>query len=185
MRNFLSPFIVIAGSIMLAATAVRADVTSSKSRFVYQDTHGKRQSATISTHYYPKKIVHPLANIDHRLDPKLMRAATLAEDRAHAHSKAQCWHYVKEALVGAGAVTSYPKSVYAKEAGEELVRSYGFKRLSIRDPYAAPVGAVLVYARGGAAGHVEIRTRNGFVSDFYSKTACGYRLIAVYAKYAS
>lgn len=185
MRNSLSLFIVIAGSITLAATAVRADVTSSKSRFGYQDEHGKRQSVPVVTKYYPKKIEHPVAKIDHRLDPKLMHAATLAEERAHAHSKAQCWHYVKEALVGAGAVTSYPKSTYAKEAGEELVRSYGFKRLSIRDPYAAPVGAVLVYAHGGAAGHVEIRTRNGFVSDFYSKTACSYRLIAVFAKFAS
>ena len=185
MRNSLPPFIVIAGSIMLAATAVRADVTSSKSRFVYKDAHGKKQSAPIVTHYYPKQIVHPLAKVDRRLDPKLMHAATLAEDRAHAHSKARCWHYVKEALVDAGVLSSYPKSAYAKQAGEELVRSYGFKRLSIRDPYAAPVGAVLVYAHGGAAGHVEIRTKNGFVSDFYSKTACHYPLIAVYAKFSS
>ena len=185
MRNSLPQFIVIAGSIVLTATAVRADSSSSSSRFVYQDGHGKRQSASVVTKYYPKKIEHPLAKVDHRLDPKLMHAATLAEERAHAHSKAQCWHYVKEALVGAGAVSSYPKSAFAKEAGEELVRSYGFRRLSIRDPYSAPVGAVLVYAHGGAPGHVEIRTKNGFVSDFYSKTACGYRLIAVYAKFAS
>jgi hypothetical protein len=185
MRNTPPFFIVIAGSLMLAATAVRADVTSPKSRFVYKDAHGKNQSASIATHYYPKKIVHPFAKVDHRFDPKLMHAATLAEERAHAHSKAQCWHYVKEALVGAGVLSSYPKSAYAKQAGEELVRSYGFKRLSIRDPYSAPVGAILVYAHGGAAGHVEIRTKNGFVSDFYSKTACGYPLIAVYAKFAS
>ena len=185
MRNSLPHFITLAGSITLATTVARAEVASSPSRFVYQDARGKKQSASIVTRFYPKKIEHPLARIDHRFDPKLMRAATLAEDRAHAHSKAQCWHYVKEALVGAGAITSYPKSAYAKEAGEELVRSYGFRRLSIRDPYAAPVGAVLVYAHGGAPGHVEIRTRNGFVSDFYSKTACSYRLIAVYAKYIS
>ena len=47
------------------------------------------------------------------------------------------------ALVAAGVIDSYPKTAYASEAGEELVRDYGFKRLSIRDPYAAPLGAVV------------------------------------------
>jgi hypothetical protein len=185
MPHSVSSLIVITGSILLAASGARAENAAAKPSFTYKDAHGKTQSASVITHFYPKKIEHPLAKIDHRLDPKLMHAATLAEERAHAHSKAQCWHYVKEALVGAGAVSSYPKTALAKEAGDELVRSYGFKRLSIHDPYAAPVGAVLVYANGGAPGHVEIRTKNGFVSDFFSKTACGYRLIAVYAKYAS
>ena len=38
----------------------------------------------------------------------------------------------------------------------------------MRDPYRAPIGSVLVYG-GRGAGHVEIRTKNGFVSDFVSK----------------
>jgi hypothetical protein len=113
-----------------------------------------------------------------------MHAATIAQERANARSKARCWHYVKEALVAAGVVKSYPKTAYAAEAGDELVRSYGFTRLAVRDPYSAPVGAVIVYG-SRSRGHVEIRTRDGFVSDYHSKNACFYPLIAVYAKLSS
>ncbi|HEX8280092.1 MAG TPA: hypothetical protein VF551_01840 [Chthoniobacterales bacterium] len=93
---------------------------------------------------------------------------------------------MKEALLAAGAVSSYPKTNYACQAGDELVRNYGFKRLPIRDPYAAPVGAVIVYGQGsGGAGHVELRTKNGFVSDYRSKSKCYYPLLAVYGKFSS
>lgn len=113
-----------------------------------------------------------------------MRAATIAQAHARPQSQARCWHYVKDALVAAGVVNSYPKTAYAAEAGDELVHAYGFKRLSIRDPYAAPVGAVLVYGNR-SRGHVELRTRDGFVSDYHSKNACFYPLIAVYGKFSS
>lgn len=86
--------------------------------------------------------------------------------------------------MAAGAVQSYPKTAYAAEAGDELVRSYGFQRLSVRDPYSAPLGSVLVYGNRGR-GHVEIRTSDGFVSDYHSKNACFYHLIAVYGKFSS
>jgi hypothetical protein len=155
----------------------------SKSEFVFKDRTGKTVSAPIVEQYQKNRIVHPMAKTDPRLDPKLSRAATIADERAHAHSKSRCWHYVKEALVASGAVSSYPKTSLAKEAGEELVRDYGFKKLPIRDPYAAPIGSVLVYFKGrNNAGHVEIRTKTGFVSDFRSKDACRYALVGVYAK---
>ena len=140
------------------------------------------QSAPIISRFYPNKIVHPLAKVDHSMDPKLMRAATIAEERAHAHSRERCWHYVKEALVASGIINSYPKSVYAKDAGQELVKSYGFKKLPVRDPYKAPLGSVLVYGASKAAGHVELRTKDGFVSDFRSKIPSPRPLIGVYAK---
>lgn len=140
------------------------------------------QSAPIVSRFYPNKIVHPLAKVDHSVDPKLMRAATIAEERAHAHSRERCWHYVKEALVASGIINSYPKSVYAKDAGQELVKSYGFKKLPVRDPYKAPLGSVLVYGASKAAGHVELRTKDGFVSDFRSKIPSPRPLIGVYAK---
>jgi hypothetical protein len=70
----------------------------------------------------------------------------------------------------------------AKQAGRELVNNYGFTKLAVSDPYAAPVGAVLVYGAGHAAGHVEIRTLDGFVSDFRSKTPSRRPLIGVFAK---
>jgi hypothetical protein len=89
---------------------------------------------------------------------------------------------VKEALLAAGAIKSYPKTAYASEAGDELTHSYGFSRLSIRDPYSAPLGSVLVYGNRGR-GHVEIRTKDGFASDYRSKSRCFYPLVAVYGKF--
>ena len=183
MRNPTPAIVVIAGLTVLSVTSVRAAVTSSSnSRFSYNDPAGKTESVSVISKYFPKQIVHPFAKIDRHLDPKLMRAATLAEERANARSRERCWHYVKAALLASGVINSYPKTAYAKEAGDELVRNYGFRRLSIRDPYAAPIGAVLVYGASREAGHVEIRTKNGFVSDFRSKIPSTRPLIGVYAK---
>jgi hypothetical protein len=154
---------------------------SSQSKFTYRDRTGKVHSADVVDQYQNKRIVYPLAKIDSRLNAKLVHAASIAQERARAHSKSRCWHYVKNALVASGIISSYPKSVYAKEAGEELVRDYGFKRLPIRDPYAAPIGAVLVYG-GRGAGHVEIRNKTGFVSDFRAPKPSKRKLIGVYAK---
>ena len=83
-------------------------------------------------------------------------------------------------------MTSYPKTNYAFQAGDELVREYGFKKLPMRDPYAAPLGAVIVYGKGAnGAGHVELRTKTGFASDYHSKNRCYYPVLAVYAKFSS
>jgi hypothetical protein len=43
---------------------------------------------------------------------------------------------------------------------------------------------VLVY-RDKNRGHIEIRTKDGFVSDYRSKYRCFDLLIAVYAKFGS
>jgi hypothetical protein len=150
-------------------------------KFVYKNASGKKQSIEVVDKYYPKKIVQPFGN-DSTIDPKLRRAATIAEERARAHSLSKCWHYVKEALVAAGVVKSRPQTTLAKQAGQELVNNYGFKKLPVSDPYQAPVGAVLVYGAKCAAGHVEIRTENGFASDFRSKTPSRRPLLGVFAK---
>ena len=152
-----------------------------KPHFAYIDASGKKQSADVVDKYYPKKIVQPFA-ADSKIDPKLRRAATIAEERAHAHSLSKCWHFVKEALVAAGVVKSRPQTPLAKQAGQELVNTYGFKKLPVSNPYEAPVGSVLVYGAKRAAGHVEIRTENGFVSDFRSKTPSRRPLLGVFAK---
>jgi len=161
---------------VFAAKAARtvAGTSASAKEFTYTDRSGQVVSAPI--------VATPLAKIDPRLSPTLMRAASIAQERAHAHSKSRCWRYVKSALLESGAIASYPKTAYAKQAGEELMRDYGFKKLPISDPYAAPVGAVLVYGGSRAAGHVEIRTRTGFVSDFQNKKPSKRPLIGVYAK---
>ena len=169
-------------SLVLSASAAKTDNLNFKPQFVFKDRNGKTVSAPIVDEYQKKKIVYPAAKIDPRINPKLMRAATIADERAHAHSNSRCWHYVKEALVASGVVDGRPKTALAKQAGDELVRDYGFKKLPIRDPFAAPLGSVLVYNARGAAGHVEIRTKNGFVSEFRSKTPSKRPLIGVYAK---
>lgn len=157
-------------------------MSAPKSKFAYKDASGKKQSVEIVDKYQPKKIVRPLAKIDSKIDPKLCRAATIAQERARAHSLSKCWRYVKEALVAAGVVKSRPQTLLAKQAGKELVNNYGFKKLPVSDPYQAPVGAVLVYGAKRAAGHVEIRTQDGFVSDFRSKTPSRRPLLGIFAK---
>jgi hypothetical protein len=150
--------------------------------FNYADASGKKQSVDVVDQYYPKKIVQPIAKADGQIDPKLRRAATIAEERARAHSLRKCWCFVKEALVASGVVKSRPQTPLAKQAGQELVNNYGFKKLPVSNPYEAPVGSVLVYGAKRAAGHVEIRTETGFVSDFRSETPSRRPLIGVFAK---
>jgi hypothetical protein len=174
--------IVSACAVAVSASAAKTENLNFKPQFVFKDRNGKTVSAPIVDEYQQKKLVYPAAKIDPRVNPKLMQAATIAQERAHAHSKSRCWHYVKEALLASGVIDSRPKTAMAKQAADELVRDYGFKKLSIRDPFAAPLGSVLVYSARGAAGHVEIRTKNGFVSDFRSKTPSRRPLIGVYAK---
>jgi len=185
-RRIISWFSVGAFCLAMLSSARAEDLGESKSAFFFKDKSGVTHSAGIVRHYWRVPIVHPFAKLDTRFDKTLLRAASFAQERSNAHSKARCWHYVKEALIASGAITSYPKSAYAFQAGDELVKSYGFKRLSVRDPYMAPQGAVLVYAHGASGfGHVEIRTKSGFVSDYFSKNRCKYPLIAAYAKYGS
>jgi hypothetical protein len=180
--------LVVTASLAFAtATAVRGEIMTAKgnSKFVFKDGHGNALTVPVVSNYYPKKIQVPAVaagKVQRGMNPTLMRAATIAQERAHAHSRSRCWQYVKEALLAAGAVNSYPKTAYAKEAGGELVNSYGFKKLSVRDPYQAPIGSVIVYGASQAAGHVEIRTKEGFVSDFRSKIPSHRPLLGVYAK---
>jgi hypothetical protein len=180
----ISPLLVI-GLCCLAfypRPAQAVVMSAPKPKFAYKDSSGKKQSVEIVDKYQPKKIVRPLAKIDSKIDPKLCRAATIAQERANAHSRSLCWRFVKEALVAAGVIRSRPTTLLAKQAGKELVNNYGFKELPVSDPYEAPVGAVLVYGAKRAAGHVEIRTQDGFVSDFRSKTPSRRSLIGVFTK---
>jgi hypothetical protein len=116
-----------------------------------------------------------------RYDARMIRAAQIAMSRAYARPTWRCWHFVKDALVDARVIDSRPTSPWAKEAGDELCRRYGFLKLTTRNPMKAPVGAVLVYG-GADAGHVEIRTATGFVSDFVSATPYPRPFLGAYVK---
>ena len=183
MRKLLTITFIVSGCATFCPRPALALVFSAPTpRFGYTDPSGKEQSVQVVDKYYPKKIVEPCAKMDANIDPKLRRAATIAQERAHAHSLKKCWQFVKEALVAAGVVKSRPQTPLAKQAGQELVNNYGFKKLPVSDPYQAPVGSVLVYGAKRAAGHVEIRTENGFVSDFRSKIPSRRPLLGVFAK---
>ena len=184
-RRFILLFLVCGLGLTLSTIEVRSEgLTTSKNRFYYRTPAGSTGSARIIRHYWRVPVIHPDARIDSRLDPRLCRAATIAEERANARSKARCWRYVKEALFASGVIDSYPKTNYASEAGEELMRNYGFKRLPVRDQFAAPIGAVLIFGDGSKS-HVVIRTKKGFASDYWTKNRCKYPLVAVYGKFSS
>lgn len=119
----------------------------------------------------------PHYNYDHRL----IRAAQIAEKRAHPKKTWHCWGYVKDALLESGVISKRPKSPWAKEAGDELCKKFGFTKVPIKNPYDAPVGAVIVYG-GPDAGHVELRAHSGFVSDFISPTPYPRPVIGVFLK---
>jgi hypothetical protein len=161
------------------ATSYAEGLVPSNSQFAFKDASGQLISVPIAGDDEKRKLV---AKVDPSLDPKLVVAATLAQERSNAHSQRRCWKYVKNALVAAGVISSRPETALAKDAGEELERDYGFKKLPISDPYDAPIGAVLVYGASRAAGHVEIRTKDGFASDFSTPTPSKRPLIGVYAK---
>ncbi|MGI8821590.1 MAG: hypothetical protein ACR2ID_12090 [Chthoniobacterales bacterium] len=167
----------------VVASPAPPETTAAPELFTCQDPSGNLITAPLVDDSAKRKIIHPIApTLAASVNPSLTRAATIAQERANAHSKSMCWRYVKEALLAAGAVDSYPKTALAKQAGDELVNDYGFRQLPVTDPYAAPVGAVLVYTAEGAPGHVEIRTKTGFVSDFKTDKASKRKLIGVYAK---
>ena len=64
-----------------------------------------------------------------------------------------------------------------------LVQAIGFYPKGVtRESPTNEVGSPLVY---GGSGHVELRTKNGFASDYHSKNACFYPLVAIYAKFSS
>ena len=159
-----------------------SSTTKPASRFSFRSPDGKRESAPVITQYYPKQIVYPFGKVDRHIDSRLTQAASIAQERAHAHSRSRCWHYVKDALLASGVIDSRPKTELARDAASELVNNYGFKRLSITDPFSAPVGSVLVYGIARSVGHVEIRTKEGFVSDFRSPIPSKRPLMGVYAK---
>jgi hypothetical protein len=167
--NLLRPLVFTFLLISLAAHA-RAEERSS----LYEKSRARGLSSKERTQFGP-------ASGGLRYDTRMIRAAEIARSRAHPKTTWYCWRYVKDALLAAGVITARPTTAWAKNAGEELCRRFGFRRLKISDPWRAPIGAVIVYG-GADAGHVELRTRDGFVSDFTSATPYPRPLVGVFVK---
>lgn len=165
-----------------AGRATDAMTPAAKPAFIFANGVGQTMSVPLVDDSAKRKLTPPPSVQGTGASEKLERAATIAEERANAHSRRKCWAYVKDALLASGAVASRPGTEFAKQAGQELMSNYGFTKLPLRDPYQAPVGAVLVYTAKDAPGHVEIRTKNGFVSDFKSKTPSARPLIGIFVK---
>jgi hypothetical protein len=183
-RFFILAFLSLCGLLSTTLSARSEGLSRSRTHFYYNNFDGSVGSARIMRHYWRVPVTHPDAPVDDRLDPRLRKAASIAKERANARSKSRCWQYVKTALVASGVINSYPRTNYATQAGDELVTNYGFKRLPIHDQYAAPIGSVLVFGHG-TEGHVVIRTKTGFVSDYWTSNRCKYPLVAVYGKFSS
>lgn len=120
-------------------------------------------------------------------------------EKSPSKSLGRCAMYVALSLQEAGCTPEFrAPSAKAKYIGTSL-RNYGFTNLmqngqlprGVDNLFKVPPGAVLVYD-GGEAGHVEIKTKNGFVSDYYSSNprtgsagstnARGRKLIGIYVK---
>ena len=69
------------------AKPYRSETALPVARYSYKTPQGKKESVPVITQYYPKQIVYPLAKIDRHIDRKLMQAATIAQERANAHSR--------------------------------------------------------------------------------------------------
>ena len=146
--------------------------TSLFKTFFFKDASGSEKSAEIVTKYQPRKIVYPVAKIDPSIDPKLRRAATIAEERARAHSRSRCWHHV-----GLHVEVGVDEFVVFEVLRREL------HQLDLIDRQLCPCRELLQRVdERRKAGHVELRTKDGFVSDFRSRTPSHRPLLGVYVK---
>ncbi len=129
---------------------------------------------------------------------KQMRASTFvpvprANFKGYVNSMHRCARYVVMALWRAGWIDSnadvMPLSGLARELGPKLV-SAGFTDITASLPdarWAAP-GDVIVYQKIGdatAAGHVDIRSYDGYISDFWDSylPVSQFQVTGIYRKY--
>jgi hypothetical protein len=118
-----------------------------------------------------------------RPDYAALHLADIAESRAGNRARGKSYKWVKEALLASGMVKDYFPGISAISAGHELAKR-GFTNLlalsgsKIRSPHDAPTGSVLLYAatpsainRNAQLGHMEVRTRSGFASDYLTQEA--------------
>src|SRR6266481_208500 len=54
------------------------------SHFSFKSAEGKKESVPVISQYYPKQIVYPFGKVDRHIDGRLMQAASIAQERAHA-----------------------------------------------------------------------------------------------------
>ncbi len=147
-----------------------------------------------------------MATIDNGYRVTHRRRSITVKDGVRSSSRGICYRGVKTVLQRSGMVDRYLPGGSARGAGPHLQQD-GFINLletdykeKITSPNDAPLGSVLVYEgdprtrsrsdRNYRHGHIEIRTDQGFISDYFSETARtgdalagrGRRLVGVYIK---
>jgi LysM repeat protein len=124
---------------------------------------------------------HPIANVVATApNDKISAAIAYAMKHKEKHSVHLCLKYVKRALFATKNIRTYPGIIAAKDFGPFLSKE-AFKNLLITNPgtnlNTAPVGAVIIYRpvemqeyKGKTVyGHIEIKTENGYVSDYFTE----------------
>ncbi len=107
-----------------------------------------------------------------------------AQANKRSASTGMCLRYVKLAMLHGGKFfQSYPQEVAARNFGpqmkavdfENILEYPEYRRAILGDMRKIPVGCVAVYGyininadRNAKYGHIEVRTTNGFVSDYFS-----------------
>jgi len=166
----------------VASKATTFEPVRPMARLQFQGPVWQTESVPIITIIIPNQNRPSSGPTDKHLDPKLTRAATIAQERA-MRTPAQCAGIMSKKLARLPG-----SSIHDQKASMPGMRrriwscNYGFKKLSMRDPFARRIGSVLVY--GPAAASVTSRSgrRTVFVSDFRSPTPRNRPLIGVYAK---
>src|SRR4051794_20707807 len=103
-----SLFLAILGFSLVVFSAAHIDARPARhssrkasQKFTFTDGSGKPQSVNVVDEFQPKKLTLPApapapAAAATGIDPKLPRAASIAQERANAHSRRMCWAYVKD-----------------------------------------------------------------------------------------
>ncbi|HEX8898406.1 MAG TPA: hypothetical protein VF751_06895, partial [Chthoniobacterales bacterium] len=85
-RFFFLGFLSLCALLSTTIHARSEGLAASRTRFFYSNFDGTVGSARIMRHYWIP-VTHPDAPVDSRLDPRLRKAATIAQERANARSK--------------------------------------------------------------------------------------------------
>ena len=154
------------------------------SKFVFKDASGKATSVDVIQSYQSTKIGRPFATADRQasIQNRCGAAAPIAEERAHAHSS----------MATPARSKGGPPCIRRDQLPpEDRIRERGGSGISQQLWLPKAAGERSVSSAGGfgpvdnanrAAGHVEIRTNNGFVSDFRLETPSRRPLLGVFVK---
>src|SRR5438067_10481449 len=115
-------------SLVLAAlAALLVSSISHAEDSLYDREHAAKLSPSVVADFGPRAS-------EFRYDPRMIRAAQIAAQRAKANSTAQCWRYVKDALLSAEIVDERPTTHYARQSSRVLTSELGYPKLMPTSP---------------------------------------------------